>query len=288
MFWCWFDAPIAYASLAPSGWWREDVAVTHFLGKDNAWFHTLWLPAILLGAQDETNNTTAPRRVQALHWLNWYGDKFSTSRRVGIFLDEALQLLPADVWRWGLLAQTPETADSRFAWEQLAAVVNKDLVGQLGNFVRRIQRLCAQQHATVSGSASGEEEAVWRGCRAQVRALEEALEDLRFRDAIGALRALFRIGNRYVDAQAPWSLPPSDARRAVVLRTTRALVRLYASAVAEVMPCTSRTLFDAVAAGETERTALPEALLGDDGLVGRAVREQPPLFARVPAEVPDS
>ena len=67
--------------------------------------------------------------------------KQPTSDKRGVFLDQALELLPAEVWRWALLSQAPEAHDSRFTWDQLARTVNKDLVGGYGNFFQRVLKL---------------------------------------------------------------------------------------------------------------------------------------------------
>ena len=46
--------------------------------------------------------------------MTWYGGKFSTSEKRGVFMDAALELLPSDLWRWHLMANAPETADAPF------------------------------------------------------------------------------------------------------------------------------------------------------------------------------
>jgi methionyl-tRNA synthetase len=76
--------------------------------------------------------------LKSFNWLNWYGGKFSTSGSRGVFMDAALEIQPADVWRWWLTANAPEGSDAAFTWEQFQAVVNKDLADVLGNFVNRI------------------------------------------------------------------------------------------------------------------------------------------------------
>ena len=76
--------------------------------------------------------------LKAFNWLNWYGGKFSTSMNRGVFMDQALEILPADYWRWYLIANAPESSDSSFTWEQFQATINKDLNDVLGNFVNRI------------------------------------------------------------------------------------------------------------------------------------------------------
>lgn len=282
VFWCWFDAPLGYLSLAADGW-SSSATITQFLGKDNAPFHTVWLPAILAAT-----DTRTPDVIHALHWLNWYGGKFSTSQQRGVFLDRALELLPPDVWRWGLLAQCPETEDSRFTWEQLAATVNKDLVGQLGNFVHRVQRLNARLGTTVpSGTSTDLDTASLQGSVHDiVRRLTAAYDSRAFRRVIGHLRDLTHVANRYVDQEAPWALLSSDRPRAeAVLRTCFQLVRLMAGAAGPVIPFTSERLFDLVSATVQERRAPVAELARLEGLGGRPIRETPPLFERLDPQV---
>jgi hypothetical protein len=60
----------------------------------------------------------------------------------GVFMDQALSILPADYWRWWLLSHAPESSDSEFTWENFQASVNKDLADVLGNFVSRVTKFC--------------------------------------------------------------------------------------------------------------------------------------------------
>ena len=72
-------------------------------------------------------------RLKGFNWLNYYGGKFSTSQQRGIFTDAALELLPADYWRYFLIANAPESDDTSFSWELFSSTVNKDLADTLGN-----------------------------------------------------------------------------------------------------------------------------------------------------------
>ncbi|MEZ5239471.1 MAG: class I tRNA ligase family protein [Microthrixaceae bacterium] len=151
----WFDAPIGYIAAtkewadAGSGgddheaafrrWWRtdsgaHDVTYTQFMGKDNVPFHTLSFPATLLGSGEDW---LLVDRLKSFNWLTYYGGKFSTSEGRGVFMSDALELLPADYWRWYLMANAPESDDASFTWELFGDAVNKDLVGTFGNFVNR-------------------------------------------------------------------------------------------------------------------------------------------------------
>jgi methionyl-tRNA synthetase len=280
VFWCWFDAPLGYLGLLRElepdwqSWWNTST-ITQFLGKDNVPFHAIWLPATLAGA----GGLRLPDHVHGLHWLLWDGEKFSTSQGVGLFLDRALELLPADVWRWVLLAQTPETGDSWFSWDSVVRVANKDLAGQLGNLVHRLLGLVGPR-VPERGEAGPEEEVLWSLVRAQVGALRAAHERIVFRDVIEALRGLLHLANRYVDQRAPWRLkgtPEGD----VVLRTCCELLRLLAVAIRPVLPFTSDQIGTVLSLEDSELQGPVAAVCGPHGLQGRPVTPIPPLFSRL-------
>ena len=105
------------------------------MGKDNVAFHAVSFPATILGSGEPWKTVDV---LKAFNWLNWYGGKFSTCQNRGVFMDQALELLPADYWRWYLTANAPEGSDTAFTWEQFQTAVNKDLADVLGNFVNRI------------------------------------------------------------------------------------------------------------------------------------------------------
>ena len=118
-------------------WWRtdqgaDDVTYTQFMGKDNVPFHTLSFPATILGSGEPWKLVDY---IKSFNYLNYDGGQFSTSRGRGVFMDQALEILPADYWRWWLLSNAPESSDAEFTWENFQANVNKDLADVLGNFV---------------------------------------------------------------------------------------------------------------------------------------------------------
>jgi methionyl-tRNA synthetase len=162
VFYVWFDAPIAYigatqqwAEADPSSrdwrhWWRQndDVRYIQFLGKDNVPFHAVSFPATLIGAGEPWKTVDV---IKGFHWLNYQGGKFSTSGRRGIFTDQALEELPADLWRWWLIANVPETSDTDFSVRRFVADVNKDLADVFGNLVNRIISFTHQAFGAYSG-----------------------------------------------------------------------------------------------------------------------------------------
>ncbi|HMQ42113.1 MAG TPA: methionine--tRNA ligase, partial [Paracoccus sp. (in: a-proteobacteria)] len=154
VFYVWFDAPIEYIGAtaewadANGGdwerWWRTDkgagdVTYTQFMGKDNVPFHTLGFPTTIMGSGEPWKLVDY---IKSFNYLTYDGGQFSTSQGRGVFMDDALSLLPADYWRWWLLSHAPESGDSEFTWENFQQSVNKDLADVLGNFVSRITKFC--------------------------------------------------------------------------------------------------------------------------------------------------
>ena len=221
VFYVWFDAPIAYIAATQEwadctggdwrAWWQgDDVRYLQFLGKDNVPFHAVSFPATLLGAGEPWQTVDV---IKGFHWLTYAGGKFSTSRRRGIFTDTALEELPADLWRWWLIANAPESADTDFTVARFAADVNKDLADVFGNLVNRTFRFTAQAFGArvPEGGEPGERERALEAeiaqRVAQLRAHHEALE---FRRAAAETRALWVHANAYLQHAAPWTALKSD------------------------------------------------------------------------------
>jgi methionyl-tRNA synthetase len=133
VFYVWFDAPIEYIAATQEwaekhgrdwrDWWRtdagaEDVRYVQFMGKDNVAFHTVSFPATILGSEEPWKSVDM---LKAFNWLNWYGGKFSTSQKRGVFMDAGAGAAAADYWRWYLTAYGPESSDTAFTWEQFAS-----------------------------------------------------------------------------------------------------------------------------------------------------------------------
>ncbi|MCX8499467.1 MAG: methionine--tRNA ligase, partial [Caulobacteraceae bacterium] len=298
VFYVWFDAPIEYIAATQEwadatggdwkGWWRtdagaDDVRYVEFMGKDNVAFHTVSFPATLLGSGEPWKLVD---QLKAFNWLNWYGGKFSTSNRRGVFMDAALDLLPPDLWRWYLIANAPEGSDTAFTWEQFQSAVNRDLADVLGNFVNRILKFNeTKMDGTVpDGGEPGELEiALLALVQEKIASLTDNLEALEYRKAAQDLRALWVAGNEYLQVAAPWTAIKSDwDRAAVVVRTAINLVALYARLSAPFIPFSSEIIAEAV--GEAGVTAWPLAIDADllDRLPrGRAVRAPEVLFKKV-------
>src|SRR5205807_114458 len=178
-------------------WWYEadDVRYTQFMAKDNIPFHAISFPGSILGTREPWKLVDF---IKGFNWLNYYGGKFSTSRGVGVFMDDALELLPADYWRWYLLANAPESDDSSFTWEHFQATVNHELADVLGNFVNRIAKFCTARLGGVVpvGGEYGALEAETTGAlEKRLATLTAQMEAMEFRKSAIELRSMWVIGN---------------------------------------------------------------------------------------------
>lgn len=74
-----------------------------------------------------------------IEYLNYEDGKFSKSRGVGVFGNDAKDTnIPPDVYRFYLLYVRPETQDSAFNWSDFIMKNNSELLNNLGNFVNRV------------------------------------------------------------------------------------------------------------------------------------------------------
>ncbi|UXY28787.1 methionine--tRNA ligase [Streptomyces sp. HUAS TT20] len=258
VFYVWFDAPIEYIGATKEwsdqdpetrdwkSWWYDvdnDVRYTEFMAKDNVPFHTVMFPATELGVREPWKKVDY---VKAFNWLTYYGGKFSTSQKRGVFTDQALEILPADYWRYFLIANAPESDDSSFTWEHFTATVNKDLADTLGNFVNRVLSFSRKRFGddVPAGGEPGEAEAKLGEEIARLLAeYEEHMEALQFRKAAAALRALWSAGNSYLEEKAPWLEIKTDKDgAALTLRTAMNLIHLYAVVSEPLIPSSAATM----------------------------------------------
>ncbi len=265
VFYVWFDAPVEYIAATaewadarglPAAqwrhWWRldegaDDVRYTQFMGKDNVPFHTLSFPATIIGSGEPWKLVDY---IKSFNYLTYDGGQFSTSQGRGVFMDQALSILPADYWRWWLLSHAPEGSDSEFTWDNFQASVNKDLADVLGNFVSRITKFCRSKFGEVvpeGGDHGPDETALIDALQVRIGAYAGFMEAMEIRKAAAELRAIWVLGNEYLQAAAPWSTFKTDeAKAAMQVRLGLNLIRLYAVLSQPFIPFASDTMLAAM------------------------------------------
>ncbi|GAA0487440.1 methionine--tRNA ligase [Streptomyces stramineus] len=305
VFYVWFDAPVEYIGATKEwaaqdaadrdwkSWWYEadDVRYTQFMAKDNVPFHTVMFPATELGTREPWKKVDY---VKAFNWLTYYGGKFSTSQKRGIFTDAALELLPADYWRYFLMANAPESDDTSFTWEVFSASVNKDLADTLGNFVNRVLSFSRKRFGddVPAGSEAGEAETnLGREIAELLAEYERHMEDLQFRKAGQALRALWSAGNSYLETKAPWlEIKTNPEGAALTLRTAMNLIHLYAVVSEPFIPASAAAMRSAFALPEDTATWVTSDEAKSLSFIpaGTPFTVPPVLFAKITEEDLDS
>ncbi len=302
VFYVWFDAPIEYIACAKEWadangktdadwerWWRtdkgaDDVRYVQFMGKDNVPFHTLSFPATILGSGEPWKMVD---HLKSFNYLNYDGGQFSTSQGRGVFMDQALAILPADYWRWWLLSHAPESSDSEFTWENFQQSVNKDLADVLGNFVSRITKFCRSKfgEAVPEGGAFGaREQELIADITRRVRAYEVHMEAMEVRKSAQELRAIWVAGNEYLQSAAPWSTFKEDPEQAAAqVRLGLNLIRLYAVLSAPFIPDASAKMLSAMNTLDTSWPQDVEAALNALP-AGHAFSVPDVLFAKIADE----
>ncbi len=302
VFYVWFDAPIEYIACtaewadanglpdaAWQRWWRtdmgaSDVTYTQFMGKDNVPFHTLSFPATIMGSREPWKLVDY---IKSFNYLNYDGGQFSTSQGRGVFMDQALEVLPADYWRWWLLSHAPENSDSEFTWENFQTAANKDLADVLGNFVSRITKFCRAKYgeAVPPGGTMGAREATLiDDLTTRIRAYETFMETKEIRKAASELRAIWGLGNEYLQAAAPWTVFKTDPDQAAAqTRLGLNLIRLYAVLSEPFIPDASASTLEAL--GTTDRSWPVDVAAALTALpVGHAFATPEVLFRKISDE----
>ncbi|MGQ9477568.1 MAG: methionine--tRNA ligase [Candidatus Bipolaricaulia bacterium] len=209
----WAEAALGYVSATiqcfeergdPEGWksfWLTD-EVQHIYthGKDNIPFHTIFFPAQLLASKEGYH---LPDQISATEYLNWIGGaQFSKTRGVGIYGDDALELLPGVYWRFYLLYARPEKKDVDFSWEELEKAINGIFIDNISNLINRV--IALGNRLAASEVTARPEERVLSEIRRAKEQVEREIESGSLAPALRRIAELALFGNHYFQEERPW------------------------------------------------------------------------------------
>ena len=296
----WFDAPIGYISSTKEWaqrqgkdwepyWKSTDTKLVHFIGKDNIVFHCIIFP-VMLKAE---GSYILPDNVPANEFLNLEGNKLSTSKNWAVWLHEYLEDFPGqqDVLRYVLTANAPETKDNDFTWKDFQARNNNELVAVFGNFFNRVVVLINKFYGGVipePDSLHAIDEQTLTEMRAYPNVIASSLERYRFREALGELMNLARLGNKYLADEEPWKLIKTDPER---VKTQMFVAGQIATALAVLsepfLPFTSAKMRQTLGIhpsptgiSDWSEVAKPQTILapgtkiGDDGILFSKIEDE--------------
>lgn len=241
----WFDAPIGYISITKksrkdwkSWWFNDKINLTQFMGKDNIPFHTILFPAYLIGTKEKY---TLMKTINVNEYLNYESGKFSKSRGIGIFGNDAMNTgIHADIFRFYMIINRPEKNDSVFTWKDFQEKLNSELVGNYGNLVNRTLTFINRFFSSEIPSLK-KEDLVYKK---QLKKIEYHYETIELKKACKEILELSKLGNQYFQEQKPWELVKINSEKAGnVLANLVKLVKDLAILLEPITPEKSKEVF---------------------------------------------
>lgn len=288
VFYVWYDAPIGYPSITATytpeweTWWKnpENVKLYQFMGKDNVPFHTVIFPGSLTGTREKW---TMLHHISTTEYLNYEGGKFSKSRNVGVFGNNAQDTgIPSSVWRYYLLSSRPETSDSMFTWNEFITKNNSELLNNVGNFVNRVIKFVSSKYDGVIPEAdlSGESEVqLFKDVNVLLQQYNETLESVKLRQGLAIAMSISARGNAYLQENKIDNnlFNNHRAKCDAVISASINLIYLLSAIFYPYMPGTSE--------GILRQLNAPERVIPDeftvDILAGHKISKPEYLFTRI-------
>ena len=235
VFYVWFDAPIGYMSTlgkwcdenneSPDEWWSS--RVVHFIGKDIAYHHFLFWPAMLMGS-----GRHVPDAIPTRGFLTLEGKKFSKSRNWYIALRD--WPLDPEYLRFFMTLTTPQgMKDSDFSAGEFQKTVNEELVNNFGNLLQRVLKFSERFGSRIPDSGLG---TVFKEVQEGMKEYEKLMRSAELSDALKLAVSLTHKLNVYFQEQAPWKNP---GRAPEVVRTVASSVNLINRMLYPVLPLRS-------------------------------------------------
>jgi len=251
-------------------WFGDGVYQIYTMGKDNIPFHTLIFPGQLLASG---KNYHLPDQIAATEYLNWIdGAGFSKSRGVGLYCDDALKVLDAELWRFYLLYNRPEGRDVNFSWEELEKAVNGVLISNVANLINRVLSFIQTKCEGVVPSEERDAEIVEQ-VQASITAYEDAMGKALLGQALRAVCLLAVFGNEYFQRKKPW-----ETGDPTTLISAFYLVKCMAILLLPFLPRFSREVLTVMGISRPDWQAIEEG----DG--GRELSQERVLLEKVDIE----
>ena len=248
----WFDAPIGYIGFTrelfqdSDEWkkhWNTDADIFYSIGKDNAIFHAVIWPTMLLGSRNEDIEYGLPEYEFIQQYLMWEDGAFSKSRDRGIFIDEAVEYYPADYWRFYLAKMLPTDHDTNFSWDDFESEINNVLNDTVGNFVNRTLSLAEQwfDNEVPEADLKDKDREVLEEVEGLVEEYNSRFENRKPKEALDKGLELARVGDRYLSEEEPWN---NEARREETIYVALQIIHKLGAALYPFIPESSEKIME--------------------------------------------
>jgi methionyl-tRNA synthetase len=290
-FYVWLDAPVGYlASFNNLAAGRSDLnfddyfatdseaELYHFIGKDIAYFHTLFWPAVLEGA-----GMRKPTAVYVHGFLTVNGQKMSKSRGTFIPAETYLQHLDPEYLRYYYAGKLgPNIEDIDLNLEDFVARVNSDLVGKVVNIASRCAGFITRGFdGTLAEKLERPE--LYAEFVAAGDAIAASYEQREFSRAMREIMLLADRANQYIDERKPWVLAKEEGRAAEVQLVCTQGLNLFRALMIYLTPVLPDM---AVRAADFLNADISHWQDRETPLLGTGINKFKPLMSRVdPANV---
>ncbi|MGB0733430.1 MAG: methionine--tRNA ligase, partial [Pontibacterium sp.] len=284
-FYVWLDAPIGYIASFKNlcekqgidfdEYWKADseAELYHFIGKDIAYFHTLFWPAMLEGA-----GLRKPNGVFCHGFLTVDGQKMSKSRGTFIMAETYLKHLRAEYLRYYFAAKLSSGIDDiDLNLEDFRMRVNADLVNKVVNIASRCAGFIKKKFDGKLAETLAEP-ALYDEALAVGNTIAEAYEGREFGKAMREIMALADKANQYIDAAEPWVLAKQEGQEQAVQDCCSMginLFRVITTYLAPVLPQVAEDVASFLNLETLDWDALQNPLLGHQ------INKFKPLMQRV-------
>jgi methionyl-tRNA synthetase len=299
----WFEAVLGYVS-AVKEWaekiikepkkfdyfWKDsNTRTVYFIGKDNIIFHLIVFPGLLLAYNQDKKveeKLVLPYNVSSTEWLMYENDKFSKSRGIGIWIDDALKLASVDYWRFSLIFNRPETSDTSFLWSEFENNV-KTLNDNIGNFIHRTLTFLNRQYNGVIPKKL-KLDAIDKSFIDKINSIGnligENIESFKLRKALRDIVDFAKEGNIYLNEKAPWHLIKKDkAAAGHVFNICSQAVYALAVLLAPFIPDTSEKILFYL--NQPKLSNIKWNSINENSVIdGTKIKKPEPLFEKLDIE----
>jgi methionyl-tRNA synthetase len=271
-------------------WKSQDTKTVYFIAKDNIIFHWVIFPGLLIAYnkdKDDNDKLVLPYNVSSTEFLMYENEKFSKSRGLGIWIDEALKLAPLDYWRFNLLFNRPETSDTSFLWSEFGNNI-KTLNDNIGNFIHRTLTFIDKQFGSKIPEKTNFDD-IDKKFIEKINNISqeigESLINFKLRKAIRDIVNFGKEGNIYLNEKAPWHLIKKDKKAAGhVFNICAQAVYALAVLLGPFIPETSENILSYL---NTSKLADVEwdSVTENSVKPGQNIKKPKPLFQKLEIEV---
>lgn len=244
-FYVWLDAPIGYMAsfknlcdkqgLSFDEFWSEDstTELYHFIGKDIIYFHALFWPAMLSGA-----NFRLPTAIFAHGFLTVNGEKMSKSRGTFITARTYLNHLNPEYLRYYFAAKLNAGVDDiDLNFDDFSQRVNSDLVGKVVNIGSRCSGFINKRFNNKLSSSCSEPALFQEFINANTQ-IAEFYDTREYGKAMREIMALADKANQYIDEKKPWLIAKEDNKNSELHDICSVGINLFRLLMAYLKPVT--------------------------------------------------